>query len=89
VETLTVNGEPLNPDKIYSVATSRYLANGGDGFSDLRAAFDPSRTTDSDNILMTDLLIREIIRQQTIHVKTDGRILDLAREINRGQSGEL
>lgn len=40
-ENLTLNGEPIQPDKIYRIATNSYLANGGDGYRVFLGGFDP------------------------------------------------
>ncbi len=35
VVSITVGGEPLDPDKVYKVAVNNYILNGGDGYSAL------------------------------------------------------
>ncbi len=38
IEEVTVDGGPLDPDKIYTVATNSFVANGGDGYGVFAAA---------------------------------------------------
>lgn len=38
VSDVKVNGEPIDPNKVYKVATNDYMANGGDGYTMLKEA---------------------------------------------------
>lgn len=45
ISELTINGEPIDPDKEYTIATNSYLAAGGDGyamFTDMVSQYDTS-----------------------------------------------
>lgn len=50
---VTINGESLQPERIYRIATIDYLANGGDYLEPLKRA---SVVAQSDNVLYNDLL---------------------------------
>ncbi|MFN0060272.1 MAG: nucleoside transporter C-terminal domain-containing protein [Planctomycetota bacterium] len=45
LDSLRVNGEPLESDRIYEFATNDYLSNGGDGWGDLFARHAVPRST--------------------------------------------
>jgi 5'-nucleotidase/UDP-sugar diphosphatase len=72
VAELLINGKPVDPNKVYKVATNSYLAAGGDGY----AMF-----TNNTNLYETSLMQRDafidyvIYLGGTISPKTDGRII--------------
>jgi 2',3'-cyclic-nucleotide 2'-phosphodiesterase (5'-nucleotidase family) len=73
VVAVTVNGVPLDDGRLYSVATSDYLARGGDGyaaFKDARRLVDPE-----DGKLLTGIVIDYLARLGTIDAKVDGRVV--------------
>jgi 2',3'-cyclic-nucleotide 2'-phosphodiesterase/3'-nucleotidase len=53
IEQILVNGKPLDPKQVYSLATINFLTSGGDGF-------DFSHATDLKD---TNIPIREVIKQ--------------------------
>ena len=55
VENIFVGGEPLDEEKIYKLATSDFLANGGDGFTMLKNS-KLLETFDVTNVVVTDYL---------------------------------
>ena len=74
VVSATVDGKPLDDNKVYGVATINFLLNGGDGFSIARNAKE---------VILTDVLIKEFmvdyVRNLTaegkeVSYKADGRI---------------
>ena len=74
VVSATVDGKPLDDNKVYGVATNNFLLNGGDGFSIARNAKE---------VIITDVQIKEFmvdyIRSLTaegkeVSYKADGRI---------------
>ncbi len=72
VGMVKVQGEPLDPSKKYTVATSNYLYSGGDGFimlKDAEALIDPLFSS-----LVADAVIEEIESVKTISPVTEGRI---------------
>ena len=73
VRDIRINNQPLEISKIYSLATTDYLANGGDGYLSLQQAiqrFDKSPTSP----LISEVLSRYLSRTKTVSPYTDGRI---------------
>lgn len=72
VQTVTVNGKPLDPAATYKLATNDYMIGGGDGytaFSKGKVLVDPSAAH-----LMASDVIDYITAKKTIDAKVDGRI---------------
>lgn len=73
IQSIHINQLPLDPEQIYSVATSDYLANGGDGYN----VFLDTQHQD-ENVhkrpLLSDIVIRMIQQQKTIEPKIESRI---------------
>lgn len=67
-ETVTINGEPLDNEKTYRVATNDYLANGGDNMSFLKSA----TSNTAINYSVRDAFINELKE-----IKSDGKILKI------------
>lgn len=65
-----VAGAPLDPGRLYSVATNDFLADGGDGYVVFRAGRQ-RRDTQKD---LRDLFIEYLRRAQVTTARTDGRI---------------
>jgi 2',3'-cyclic-nucleotide 2'-phosphodiesterase (5'-nucleotidase family) len=88
VQEIRINGQPLDPDKEYLLATNDFLAAGGDGFSVFKKAFpDGASSPDwkpepgSGRVVLYDrgrtiqeLVISYIKRQKKVTAATDGRI---------------
>lgn len=73
IQTIQINGSELEPKQEYSVATSDYLANGGDGYD----VFLNSRHKNYNSQtppLISDIVIRVIQQQKTILPKVEFRI---------------
>ena len=69
-----VNGEPLDPEKSYTVASSAFLANGGDGYSMLAAGRQVRRSEDR----MSRSFLEFFRKNRDVRVPTVGRQRDLA-----------
>ncbi len=74
VKSVTVDGKPVDPDKIYKIVTLDYLADGNNGMTAFRKAL----KTDYTGLTLRDLMI-DYVREQTregkeISSKLDGRI---------------
>ena len=72
VQTVTINGKPLDPAATYKLATNDYMIGGGDGytaFSKGKVLVDPSAAH-----LMASDVIDYIQAKKTVDVKVDGRI---------------
>jgi len=71
VAELTINGMPVDPDKVYKVACNSYLASGGDGYD----MFTNSLSYYDTSLMQRDAFIDYIIHLGgTISPETDGRI---------------
>lgn len=72
VTSVTINGQPLNEKKLYTLASTTYLLDGGDGYTMLKNSklLIPIKTSP----LETDLIENAIRQVQAIAPKTDGRI---------------
>lgn len=73
VHSVQLNNQPIELEKIYSLATSDYIATGGDGytmFNGSRAISIGVRLTP----LLSEVLVNHIQEKKVINIKTDGRI---------------
>lgn len=73
VQNIQVNGSVLDLKQEYSVATSNYLANGGDGYDVLLKALNHSKNIQK-YPLLSDIVIRAIQKQKTIFPLVEHRI---------------
>jgi len=71
VAELSLNGQPINDNNLYTVAMSDFTAAGGDGFN----MFSPVPERFSDGIKINDILVDYVKSLKTINVETEGRIL--------------
>ncbi len=72
VVSVTLNGAPLEMDKLYTVATNDYILGGGDGYTSLsggRMLINQGNAT-----LMANDVIDYIIAQGGVNAKLEGRI---------------
>ena len=72
VTEVTVGGAPLDPAKVYTVATNDYMAGGGDGYASLgngRLLIDASGAT-----LMATMVMDHVESMGTVAPAVDGRI---------------
>lgn len=72
--SVTVSGKPLDDSKTYTLATSRFVAEGGDSYAMLK---DAPRLNQAETAPKTTVLLRTAIanaKLQTIAPMTDGRI---------------
>lgn len=72
VVEITVGGAPLDPARLYTVATNNFMADGGDGYE----VFKPAErlVTAQAGPLLTDVLAAAVQRDGIISPRTDGRI---------------
>lgn len=71
VSDVTINGEPIDPNRTYKIVTNDYLAGGGDGYEVL------TRSTDTFNTsrLLSDVVIDYVqTLPQPVMPEVDGRI---------------
>ncbi|MDK2885443.1 MAG: 5-nucleotidase / UDP-sugar diphosphatase, partial [Thermosipho sp. (in: thermotogales)] len=57
VTEVMVNGEPLDPDKVYTVVTNNYMAGGGDGYTVLKENKDSGYDT---GFVLADVVVEYI-----------------------------
>lgn len=72
VVELSVGGKPVDPAASYRLATSSFLAGGGDGYTGLATA--PRLVEDRDGDFVSTLLIAHIARTGLFRTKLDGRM---------------
>ncbi|GLR69203.1 bifunctional metallophosphatase/5'-nucleotidase [Agaribacter marinus] len=77
VISVSVKGKALDMDKQYRLATSDYIASGGDGYSIL-ASIEKSKEDVVSPILISDLVIRNIRSKKGVDNTTDGRLVNLS-----------
>jgi 2',3'-cyclic-nucleotide 2'-phosphodiesterase (5'-nucleotidase family) len=73
IQSIFINGSPLDPKQKYSVATTDYLANGGDGYKQFLNALRQEQRAQKPPLL-ADVVIHEIQQQHTISPKVEFRI---------------
>jgi 2',3'-cyclic-nucleotide 2'-phosphodiesterase (5'-nucleotidase family) len=88
VQEIRINGQPLDPEREYLLATNDFLAAGGDGFSVFKKAFpeeasspDWKPESGSGRVVLYDrgrtvqeLVIAYVKRQKKVTASTEGRI---------------
>jgi 2',3'-cyclic-nucleotide 2'-phosphodiesterase (5'-nucleotidase family) len=74
---VTVDGAPLDPDRVYTVATIDYLARGGDGFT----VFGQARrlVSETSGPQLSDVVLDAVQSQGTIKPEVDGRLTTAQR----------
>ena len=77
VKGVYVAGQPLDRQKVYTLATSDFLANGGDGFYALKDARH-NKVESTRQPQISDLVIQSITEQYDIEFEKEGRILNEA-----------
>ncbi len=71
ISNITINGQPIDPNKTYKILANNYVAEGGDGYVVLKESIDTFNTS----LLMSDVVIDYIQAQGgTIAPQIDGRI---------------
>ncbi len=71
VQSVEINGAPLDPAKTYRVATLDFIARGGDGYTMLA---DPEATEDSGARLLANDVMAYARKLGTIDAKIEGRL---------------
>jgi len=72
VQSVMVNGEPLDPARAYSLATNDFMARGGDGYTMLAGN---GITADTGDILLARAVMDYAQKQGSIAEKVEGRII--------------
>lgn len=70
IKSVTVAGRPLDPERTYTLVTTTYIANGGDGYDVLMQATRVPRP----KLIDSDALRRAIVAAKIIAPRVEGRI---------------
>ncbi|MDR1952340.1 MAG: 5'-nucleotidase C-terminal domain-containing protein [Elusimicrobiota bacterium] len=70
LKDLTINGAPVDPNKIYRFCTNDYILRGGDGYEVMKRAKDPFNTS----LLLSYVLVEYVKAQKIITPVIDGRL---------------
>ncbi len=73
IVSLLVGGAPVEPDKLYKLATNDFLAKGGDGYTALLGARTLVGTSDA--LLVTQHVVDHIRKLGTVSAKIEGRVI--------------
>jgi len=76
VVKVTIAGESLDTKKLYKVATTDYLAAGGDGYSSFKAA-SPLKFNNQMSRLISDIVIDDIKYKKKVSLTLDSRLTDI------------
>ncbi len=68
---IEINGQPLDPNRIYRVATIEFLSAGGDGYKE----FENGKNKYFTGITLRDMFVNYIKSRPTIRAEVEGRIL--------------
>lgn len=71
IQSVTVNGDPIDTTKTYYVATNDYLYNGGDGM----VFFHPNESLHVLDYKIRDVLIDNFKKKDTLNPKRDNRFI--------------
>jgi len=84
VVSVTINGKKIVENKTYTLATTNYLFDGGDGYAPLALGSQMKDSVVLKNILISDLVQRDIRLKGKLSSKLDGRIVDIAQQNKNG-----
>nr|WP_136251956.1 5'-nucleotidase C-terminal domain-containing protein [Ningiella ruwaisensis] len=86
VVQVNIKGRPLAMDESYTLASTDYLASGGDNYWPLRSAEASNDLQTLETILIVDLVVRAISNQGKLKSKIDQRMVDIALSNNSSES---
>lgn len=75
VLSVLVNNEPLDKDATYRLATTSFLAAGGDGFTSFKSAKHLQETVGEQ--IISDIVSAYVLAHKTVSPKIEGRILQV------------
>lgn len=75
VLSVNIDGKPLSPTHMYTLATNDYMLGGGDGYTSLSTG--TVMISPNGARLVADVVIDAVKKQGTISPKTDGRITQI------------
>ena len=74
VKSVSIDGKPVDPDKIYKIVTLDYLAEGNNGMDALKNAVVSKNTGITLRDMMFDYVKEQTRQGKSISSKLDGRI---------------
>lgn len=74
VENVTIDGKPIELEKIYTVALPLYIKNGGDGFQMLKDSLGTIEI-DSEKNIDSDIFIDYVKKAKVLEPKLEGRVV--------------
>jgi 2',3'-cyclic-nucleotide 2'-phosphodiesterase (5'-nucleotidase family) len=80
VTEVSVAGRPLDPQRIYTMATSQYVAEGGDGYAVLKG----SKNLLTEKLVDSEVLRRAIAEAKVIAPRVEGRV----RRVDQPAAGQ-
>ena len=83
--SILTNGQPVEPDTYYTVATSDFMARGNDGFEHLGNAEKIFGT--GTNRVIWNVVVEHIVRLGEVSPTLEGRIQDIASQANSPENG--
>jgi 2',3'-cyclic-nucleotide 2'-phosphodiesterase (5'-nucleotidase family) len=81
VVSVKINGKTVESEKTYTLATTDYLASGGDGFTMFKNA-DKLIYNNQMSRLLSDIVIDSIKSQNRISVKLDSRLINIGEQLS-------
>lgn len=75
---VTINGEPIDPNRNYRIATLDYLAQGNDGLPMLGKGFDfnaPKGDEANTRYLITQYFLEKAAKGETVDAQIEGRVI--------------
>lgn len=79
-----MNGKKIMPEQTYTLATTNYLFDGGDGYTPFALGSQVKDFIVVKNILISDLVQRDIRLKGKLSSKIDNRIVDIAQQSKKG-----
>lgn len=68
--------QPIDPERVYSVATTDYLFNGGDNYTQFASGtLEPS--DNGTTTMIADIVLQRMLKEQTVTVSKSNRLVDL------------
>lgn len=83
IKSIELDGSALDISKDYILATTDYLFDGGDGYAPLSRGKQLQTSSISENILISDLVQREIRLKGKLPNKIDQRLADVSLSVER------
>lgn len=78
VGSVFVGNNPIELDKEYKIATTDYLASGGDGYASLAAADKITEYMSERTILISDIVLQTLLVNGKLDSQIEGRLIDTA-----------